>query len=290
MSGAKPWTAKPPAHDRLHRAVTGALPRATCSVGWERPAGFRSDIAGLRRRPHRREQCEPGWRLAALGNIKRSLCQPGVDIDANSSSCFLCPHRPYRRRPRVAPGGARPVRSTPRCRRASPIATSGRSAPAPGSPTSPSPTAPLKSHLYTMYVGLRYGGRLEDDQQRHDVRPRVRRPEHRIDRRRRRRALEREHRLGRARAMRRTCACRCRRRRLQVDRRRQDLAEDGPRRHPPHRAHRRSIRPGPTWSTSRPWDGSGRPTRNAASSRRATAAGRGRRCSTSTTRRARSTS
>ena len=32
------------------------------------------------------------------------------------------------------------------------------------------PDAPAKSHLYTFYVAVRYGGRLEDHQQRDDVR------------------------------------------------------------------------------------------------------------------------
>ena len=101
----------------------------------------------------------------------------------------------------------------------------------------------------------------------------------RIDdyRRRGRRAVEPGHRLGRHRRVEHLPQLVHRRRRLQVDRRREDVAAHGPRRHADDRPHRHPSDRSRTSSTSRPPARSGRTTRCAACSRRPTAARRGRR-------------
>ena len=82
------------------------------------------------------------------------------------------------------------------------------------------------------------GRAREDDEQRRHVRAPVRPGGDRLDRRRGGRALEQGHRLGRHRRGQPAQLGQLRRRRLQVDRRRQDLEEHGPREDLPDRSDR----------------------------------------------------
>ena len=95
---------------------------------------------------------------------------------------------------------------------------------------------------------------VEDHRQRRHLDADLRPPNQRLHRRRRRVAVEPQHRLGRHRRAQRPQQRRLGRRRLQIDRRRQDLAAHGPQGFAHHRPHRHSSdeprhrlrrRPGP---------------------------------------------
>ncbi len=142
---------------------------------------------------------------------------------------------------------------------------------------------------YTIYVATASGGLWKTENEAHDLDARSSSRGHDGHRRRRHRAVQPEHRLDRHRRGEHLPQLAGRRGRLQVDRRRQDLAAHGPGRHLHDRAHRhppdeprRRLRRGRRAT-------SGRTTPSAASTRRPTAARPGRRSSSSTTRPAPST-
>ena len=152
------------------------------------------------------------------------------------------------------------------------------------------PEAPARDHLYTIYAATRSGGLWKTTNAgttwTRDLGQRRRRG----GRRRRARALESQHRVDGHRRPGERAVVVLGQGRLQVDRRRRDLAVHGPARLAPHRPHRHSPDETRTSSTSRRWGTSSRGTKSAACSGRSTAARRGRRCSTSTTASARSIS